>query len=397
MTDEWKRTTVGEFCPFKYGKNLPERDREKGIFSVFSSAGLIGTHTTALINKAGVIIGRKGTVGSVNFSADPFWPIDTTFFIEDEPAIRDIRYIYYLLKTLGLNLMNTDSAVPGLNRDNAHSLEVFIPRLKEQRVIANFLKQIDDQITLLGEINLTLEEIAQALFKSWFIDFDPVYAKQEGRQPEGMSESTAALFPNKFEQSELGEIPKDWKTESLGNLVVPKRGKTITKAKSVDGNVPVVAGGLNPAYFHNQSNVSGPVITVSASGANAGFVRLYQQDIWASDCSYISNVQSEVVFYFYLLLKDAQEKIYYMQQGAAQPHIYPSDLMRLKVFYPNKVKIVNIFNDTVSKLLERVKVANLKIQTLSSLRDILLPRLISGQLRLSDTEEFIDNKTKVVS
>ena len=263
------------------------------------------------------------------------------------------------------------------------------------REINLILGCIDDQITLLHETNSTLEAIAQILFKSWFVDFDPVSAKQEGKKPEGIDETTAALFPNSFVKSELGEIPKGWKIKLLGDLVVPKRGKIITKAKSVDGNIPVVAGGIDPAYFHNQSNVSFPVVTISSSG-NAGFVRLYQQNIWASDCSYISNEQSSSVFYWYLLLKNNQEKIYFMRHGAVQQHISPSDLMRLKLSFPNNIEIVSIFNDNISLLFKRISVANLEIQILSNIRDTLLPKLISGKIRLPDIEE-INNKTNVTA
>ena len=127
MSSDWATSTVGEFCPFRYGKGLPQRERKQGSIPVISSAGIVDTHTTPLVDCAGVVIGRKGTVGSVTFSAGPFWPIDTAFFITDEPDERDIRFTYYLLTTLGLDRMNTDSAVPGLNRENAHAIPIRVP------------------------------------------------------------------------------------------------------------------------------------------------------------------------------------------------------------------------------------------------------------------------------
>jgi type I restriction enzyme S subunit len=309
-----------------------------------------------------------------------------------------LNFLHYLMRSPDYRnwviSTATGSTVKHTSPSRICEFDFLLPTIDYQTWIAEILGALDDCITLLHQTNSTLEAIAQTLFKSWFLDFDPVREKQKRKKPKGIDEETAALFPDSFEQSELGEIPKGWMTESLGDLVVPKRGKTITKKKCIAGDVPVVAGGLDPAYFHNQSNVTSPVITISASGANAGFVRLYQQDIWASDCSYISNEQSKVVFYWYLLLKNAQEKIYFMQQGAVQPHISPSDLMRLKVASPNNMKIVTNFNSTVSTLFERIKVANLEIQILSNIRDTLLPRLISGHLRLSDIEE-INNQTKV--
>ena len=163
----------------------------------------------------------------MTYTAVPFWPIDTAFYVEDQPAKRDIRFTYYLLKTLGLEKMNSDSAVPGLNRDNAHAVEIIVPSLLEQKEIAKALGTLDDRITLLRETNATLEAIAQALFKSWFVDFEPVRAKMEGRAPEGMDEATAALFPDGFEESALGLVPRGWRVTELTDMFDYKEGPGI--------------------------------------------------------------------------------------------------------------------------------------------------------------------------
>jgi len=170
----WTETTVGDFSPFLYGKGLAERQRNQlGSVPVFGSNGVIGTHTEALVNNAGIVIGRKGTVGAVHFCKGPFWPIDTAFYVESKPD-REIRYIYYLLRSLGLEHMNADSAVPGLNRVAAHSRKILIPPLPEQKAIASILGALDDKIELNRKMNETLEAMARALFKSWFVDFDPI-------------------------------------------------------------------------------------------------------------------------------------------------------------------------------------------------------------------------------
>ena len=305
-----------------------------------------------------------------------------------DPSKADVNFIYYVFRSPEqleyIKNTSIQTGVPHTNLGILKKTPISLPPLNLQREIGLMLGALDDRITLLRETNATLEAIAQALFKSWFVDFDPVRAKLEGRTPEGMDEATAALFPDGFEELELGLVPRGWEVQTVGKLLVPKRGKSITKSKCIEGDIPVVAGGLEPAYFHNQSNVSSPVVTISASGANAGFVRLYQQDIWASDCSFVSVEQTDTVYFWYVLLKSNQEKIYYMQQGAAQPHIYPSDLMRLNICTPISNEIRNIFNGVVSPFFERIGLANAKIQTLATLRDTLLPRLISGQLQLPD-------------
>lgn len=300
----------------------------------------------------------------------------------------DSTYLLYWLQSEDaqeqLKARATGTTVVGIKQSELRKLSVPVPPTLVQREVAKILRSLDDRITLLRETNTTLEAIAQALFKSWFVDFDPVHAKMQGRAPEGMDQATAALFPDSFEESEFGLVPKGWKSLTVGKLVIPKRGKSTTKSKCIDGDVPVVAGGLEPAYFHNQSNVLSPVITVSASGANAGFVRLYQQDIWASDCSFISKEQTDSIYFWYVFLKSNQNNIYFMQQGAAQPHIYPSDLMRLNICMPIAVELINFFNELVTPLFEKIGIANAKIQTLSKLRDTLLPHLISGQISLSE-------------
>ena len=223
MANEWKASTVGDFCPFIYGKALPERSRIPGVFPVISSAGISGSHNEPLVTTGGIVIGRKGTVGSVTLSKSAFWPIDTAFYIADEPQ-RDLRFTYYLLKTLELNRMNSDSAVPGLNRENAHARKIFVPGLKEQRAIAHILGTLDDKIELNRQQNATLEAMARALFKAWFVDFEPVRAKMEGRwQPgqslPGLPAHLYDLFPDRLVESELGEIPEGWLWVPASELV----------------------------------------------------------------------------------------------------------------------------------------------------------------------------------
>ena len=173
----WVNSTVGEFCPFAYGKSLPEKNREEGSIPVYGSNGIVGFHNSAYIANSGVIIGRKGSVGFIHFSEQDFWPIDTTFFV-DKGTVSENRFCYYLLSTLGLKSMNFDAAVPGLNRDNAHALEIRIPDSeKDRKDLVEPLKTLDDKIALNRKLNETLEGMARALFQSWFVDFDPVKAK----------------------------------------------------------------------------------------------------------------------------------------------------------------------------------------------------------------------------
>ena len=247
------------------------------------------------------------------------------------------------------------------------------------------ISEVNDTII---KMNKTLEEIAKTLFKSWFIDFDPVRAKVEGRST-GLSKELSDLFPDSLEDSECGEIPKEWKLSTFGDFVTPSRGNVITKKTTNPGDIPVVAGGLEPAYFHSSANVQGPVVTISASGANAGYTSLYYEDIWASDCSYISNKQTSNVFTAYTYLKLNQKRIFDSQHGAAQPHIYPDDLKRLNIVIPNN-DLYEIYENLITSFFNKIKYNRDEIKNLTSLRDTLLPKLISGEVKISDIENIVE-------
>ncbi|MCT8559368.1 restriction endonuclease subunit S [Glaesserella parasuis] len=201
---EWIETTIGEYCPFIYGKSLPQAKRVTGEYAVYGSNGIVDYHNEYCVKPFGIIIGRKGSVGEVHLSTKPFWAIDTSFYVVKDD-IEELKFVYYLLKTLGLTEMNSDSAVPGLNRENAHSLKIKIPKnLEYRKYIGKQLSIFDEKIQLNTQINQTLEQIAQTIFKSWFIDFDPVHAKANalasGQTAEQATQAAMAVISGKNTQ-----------------------------------------------------------------------------------------------------------------------------------------------------------------------------------------------------
>ena len=223
MKTEWRPTTVGNIAPFTYGKSLPLGKRNQaGEIPVMGSNGLVGWHDAAVTDGPTIVIGRKGTVGAVHYVPGPCWPIDTTYFVTGDDA-ELVRFQYYALSALGLTEMNTHSAVPGLNREAAHARELHVPEEAQQRDIAHILGTLDDKIDLNRRMNETLEEMARALFKSWFVDYDPVRAKIDGRWRRGESQPGLPadlydLFPALMAESELGEIPEGWEVRGLGEV-----------------------------------------------------------------------------------------------------------------------------------------------------------------------------------
>jgi len=353
--------------------------------------------TGSNINQPDSMVGRVARVSK----DDPISLINQRvgrIIITDEEAV-DLRFLYYILSQYEVQYYLVSNATGSANQVNINgklieSIKVPDYNLNTQKKIAHILSTLDDKIELNRKMNQTLEEMAQALFKSWFVDFDPVHLKagcksdaelERGARELGISKEVLELFPSEFEESELGMIPEGWEVKKFGDIVTPKKGKSITKKKVVEGNVPVVAGGLTPAYYHNQHNVEAPVITISASGANAGYVNLYNENIWASDCSYINFTNSKYVFTHYIYLKLKQSEITWMQQGAAQPHIYPSHLMRLDIIDCG-VKLWDYYETTVTPMFKKIAINESEIQTLQKTRDTLLPKLLSGELDVSNID-----------
>ncbi len=187
------------------------------------SAGQNGFHDTAITQGPGIVIGRSGaSFGQVHFSAVDFWPHNTALYVTDFKG-NDPRFAFYFLGALDFDRYNSGSAQPSLNRNFIYPIPVRVPPLAEQKAIAAVLGSLDDKIELNRRMNATLEAMARALFQSWFVDFDPVRAKLDGRKPAGLDKATAALFPSAFQDSPIGPVPKGWKVERFDAHITCQR------------------------------------------------------------------------------------------------------------------------------------------------------------------------------
>ena len=197
------KSKLNAIIDLAYGKSLPERKRILGKFPVIGSGGVVGFHNTFLCQGPGIIIGRKGSIGTVHFIKDNFYPIDTVFYVVPKNKKMPIKYIYYLLSQLNLSMLNTDAAVPGLNRAVALSQNVnFSTNEVEQRKITKFLSNYDDLIENNNRRIKILEEMAQKIYKEWFVDFK--FPRHE---------------TTTFKDSPLGKIPNDWEVGKLQDIV----------------------------------------------------------------------------------------------------------------------------------------------------------------------------------
>ena len=251
MSSEWPVTTIGEQLTLQRGFDITKATQLPGNVPVISSGGTNSYHSTAMVKGPGVVLGRKGIVGSVYFVNRDYWPHDTTLWIKDFHGNDELfAYYFFLAKAKELAQLDVGSANPTLNRNHVHPIKVQWPSLYEQKLIGRLLGALDERITLLRETNTTLEAFAQALFKSWFVDFDPVRAKAEGLEPEGMDAATAALFPDSFEESDLGLVPQGWRSATLADLANFQNGYAFKSKDWVTTGHPVVKiGDVKPGII----------------------------------------------------------------------------------------------------------------------------------------------------
>ncbi|MCY4653978.1 MAG: restriction endonuclease subunit S [Dehalococcoidia bacterium] len=377
----WREITLGEFAPFTYGKSLPVRKRNaSGQVPVFGSNGIVGYHDSALTDGPTIIIGRKGTAGAVQYSPIPCWPIDTTFFFT-EKDIELIRFKYYTLSVLGLDDMNTDSAVPGLNRNAAHACVLNVPDDSEQRAIAHVLGTLDDKIELNRRMNQTLEEMARAIFKDWFVDFGPTRAEMEGREPYLPAE-VWELFPDRLVPSELGEIPEGWGVKALGEVVELAYGKALRATDRKGGPIPVY-GSNGQVGWHDQKLVAGPGIVVGRKG-NPGIVTWAHGDFFPIDTTFYvvpKDDDGRMPFLFFALTDQDLPSI---SADSAVPGLNRNLAYMNRQLVPDKM-IIDRFTDYANAIFSRCHRLEEESYTLAAQRDTLLPKLVSEEVRVADT------------
>ena len=290
--------------------------------------------------------------------------------IRVDKAIANPKYVLFYInspsyKSYILGLSASGATREALTKEVIENLTIPLPPLPIQQKIASILSAYDELIENNKQRIKLLEEMAEEIYKEWFVRL---------------------RFPGYETTKIIDGLPDGWENGTIGDLVEFKKGKNITLNTVSEGNVPVVAGGLTPAYYHNVPNTISPTVTVSASGANAGFVNLYYEDIWASDCSFIDTKSTEILFFIYLTLKTRQNEVFFLQKGSAQPHVYPKDIMTLKMKKPS-IDLIEKFEDLVVLFFEEIKILSQKINLLQETRDLLLPRLISGKLSVEHLVE----------
>ena len=305
------------------------------------------------------------------------------------PCIADSDYLYYFFASpQGRELMRTilrQVAVSGITGGDLAELQIPLPPLREQRTRASVMETLDDRITLLRETNATLEAIAQALFKSWFVDFDPVRAKMEGRTPEGMDEATAALFPDGLETSELGEVPRGWRVGQLGEVLKIAYGKNLPTSKLLNTGYPVY-GGNGQIGFSDKFLYDSRQVLVACRGAASGkFNQSVPRSFVTNNSLVLESSDTTLLPFGYLKGCISRADLTPFVTGSAQPQVTIDNLKNFKLLVPS-FSTLKAFESFSSPIEDRIEENQKQAQTLSTLRDTLLPRLISGQLRLPEAQ-----------
>lgn len=386
-TPLWRKSTWGNEVRLEYGKALRDYDPHYGKFRVYGSNGPIGWAKTALADGPGVILGRKGAYRGVEYSREPFFVIDTAYYVVPLTEI-DMRWLYYAIKHYKLGEIDDGSPIPSTTRSAVYTKSINVPPFLEQKQISHYLGIVDDRIQILRETNATLEAMAQALFKSWFVDFDPVHAKAEGRAPEGMDAETAALFPDEFEESELGMIPKGWKVERVNEHIELAYGKALKRDQRIDGPI-VVIGSNGQIGLHNKGLVKGPGIVVGRKG-NPGTVIWVDDDFFPIDTTFyiVQKSNTPLSFWKYAL---SEFNLPSLSADSAVPGLNRNFVYSKSLCTPSG-DVLKAF-DLIFQSIRCLIFNNCQlVHTLTSLRDTLLPRLISGKLRLPEFAEAADEE-----
>jgi type I restriction enzyme S subunit len=263
------------------------------------------------------------------------------------------------------------------------SIHLILPPLSEQRAIAHILGTLDDKIELNRRISATLEEMARALFKSWFVDFDPVRAKAEGRDT-GLPQEIAELFTIRFIDKELGDVPEGWEVGRLDDLIVLQRGFDLPATARTAGRYPVIAAS-GPSGTHDQFKVRGPGVTTGRSGV-LGKVFYVHENFWPLNTSlWVKEYKHSTPSYVFHLLRRLDFNIF--NAGSAVPTLNRNHVHNLPVVMV-PMELIRAFDTMVVVLMRRGKENGNESQTLATIRDTLLPKLISGELSVKEAVEF---------
>lgn len=429
MGSKYEYIPLGELITLQRGHDLPSQHRIDGPVPIMGSSGITGFHNIAKATGPGVIVGRSGdSMGVVSFIEKDYWPLNTCLYVTDFKG-NDITYIYYLLKLVNFDIFNSGSAQKSLNRNAVYPHKVLATKDRElQKKIGAILSSFEERIINSNKINRTLEQMSQTLFKSWFVDFDPVIdnaldagntipevlqSRAELRQKvrnsadfKPLPADIRALFPAEFEETELGCVPKGWLLESVAksiNINPTVRLPKNTVAKYVDmKSLPTQGYSISDiiekpysggAKFQKKDTLFAR-ITPCLENGKTGFVDFLDENETAfGSTEFIVMRGTTKVHYTYVacLARENHFRLHAIQNmvgSSGRQRVQNSCFDSFFIAIPT-LSVMSLFAGKVSSFFDKMNCCNLENKALTALRDTLLPKLISGELSLEDLPDLI--------
>ena len=369
----WQIKTLNEVCnKISAGGDKPDdcttEKTEENQIPIFSNGiknkGLCGYTKTPAITKPALTISARGTIGFACVRYEPFFPIVRLICVIPNEKLVVLEFLCYVLQYI--IPQGEGTSVPQLTIPNFKKIEIPIPPLDEQKRIASALSKIDayleNTIKLIEEKERFKRGIAKKLLTC--------------KEGENIPEARFKGFEDEWEETQILEFVNN-------NIIKIEKGKSITKSKIEEGDIPVIAGGKTPPYYHNKYNYNFPCITISASGS-AGYVWFHDYKIWASDCHviYTDNKRYNIKF-LYHYLKNIQDLIYYLQVGGVQKHVYAKDLIKLNI--PNiTIEEQEKIGGYLSLLDEEIDNLKKQKELIKEMKRGAMQKLLSGEVRLVD-------------
>lgn len=404
MTSLWRDIRLGDFVTLQRGHDLPDQDRRPGRVPIMGSFGVTGFHDTAKTKGPGVTIGRSGgSFGVVNYCVENFWPLNTALYVTDFRG-NDPRFVYYFLRSIDFSGFNSGSAQPSLNRNYIYPIPIRVPDAIEQRRIADILGTLDDKIELNRRMNETLEAMARALFKSWFIDFDPVHAKAAvcRQHPDwsnaqvsraalpNLAAEIAELFPDKFAGSSLGRVPAGWSVGELRDVAEVVMGSSPSGEtyNELAIGLPLVNGPVEfGEYFAVKKKWTTDPQRLSkcddlifcVRGSTTGR-RVIADDVYCLGrgvCAIRSNCGANG--FIYALIDSNLDRLLAKVTGSVFPNLNGPDIRRFQVLIP-PTEIIVAHEQAVVSIHQTMSLYVKESESISTIRDALLPKLLNGEV-----------------
>lgn len=379
---EWKEDVLGNVLEVKYGKD--HKKLADGQYPVYGSGGLMRYVDSKLYDGPSILIPRKGTLNNIMFVESPFWTVDTMFWSIINTDKVDPKFLFYSICKRDFASMNVGSAVPSMTVNILNDIQISYPKnIEDQRRIASILSSLDRKIELNNKINADLEEMAQAIFKNWFVDFEP-------------------FKDGKFVDSELGMIPEGWKVGCLGDMGAVVCGKTPSKSNSnyYGGDIPFIKipdmhGNVFVENSEDRLTEEGslsqikklipPYSLMVSCIATVGLVSINTKPSHTNQqINTVIPHNKSALFYLYQHIKNNEEFLKNMGRGGTTTlNVNTKSFSNIRLLIPSEIALEQ-FHGIVEGLFKKIEQNLHESRTLSLLRDTLLPRLMSGELEVPE-------------